>query len=89
MSDRWDHMPRPEAIWIVAGIWITAIAIALGPKKRAVMLEAARRLTARHEARERIIAFNRRTNGRTMSRAVQGGVAWSRALIQELDDGAK
>lgn len=89
MGERWDGMPKPDAWWIALGIWVTAIAIALGPKKLRMMLRAARLLSAQHEARERIIAFNRRTNGRTMSRAVQGGVAWSRELIEELDDDVK
>lgn len=88
-SNGWDNFPKPEPALIALGIWITAIAIALGPKRALVMMRAARRLTDRHEARERIVAFNRRTNGRTMSRAVEGGVAWSRALIEELDDGVK
>lgn len=84
----WDHLPKPDAIWVALGIVTVAIATALGARRRADFVTALRTLADRHDARERIIAFGRQTNGRTMSRAVQGGVAWVRRLIVELDDGA-
>lgn len=83
-----DGMPKPEAIWVALGIVVVAVAVALGSRQRALFFDALRMLIAEHESRERIVVFGRAgRNGRTMSNAIRGGVAWLRRLIVEIDDG--
>lgn len=90
MSQHWNHMPKPEPIWIALGIVVAAIAAALGAKRRRVFFAALRELVHQHESRERVVSFTAaRSQTRAMSQAIRGGAAWLSRLIEELDDGAE
>lgn len=92
MSQPSNHMPKPEPVWIALGIVVAAVAVTLsvmlGERATRVFFDAMRQMIAAHENRERVVVFGATgRNGRTMSNAIRGGVAWLKRLIVELDDG--
>lgn len=88
MSNNGNGIPKPEPVWIALGIVVAALATALGAQRRRVFFDALRTMVEQHENRSNVAVFGSlRFNGRNMSQAIRGGVAWLKRLIVELDDG--
>jgi hypothetical protein len=84
-------MPRPSAELVAVGIVAAAVALTLqaiiGRRAKRTFLRALSAYADQHERLERVVVFGARRNGRTMSDAVRGGVAFVRRLVTELEDG--
>ena len=86
MPHRWEHMPKPEPIWIALGILVAAFVMTLSPRRKAAFLAALTTVADTHESMERVVAFDLRLNhARAMSHSIRGGVAWIRRLVSILE----
>lgn len=80
-----NHFPKPEPVWVVLGIVVWAVAVALGPKRRRVFIDTLDELTAEHAARGRVVAFGTHSaRSRALSSSARTGAAYLQRLIAAL-----
>jgi hypothetical protein len=80
-----NHMPKPEPYWIALGIVVWSMAVALGPKRRRMFLDAMEALTEEHVSRRRVIAFRPlNARSRNLPQATLIAAAYLRRLVEGL-----
>lgn len=85
MGNHTNHMPKAEPHWIALGIVVWSVAIALGPKRRRVFIEALEDLAAEHAARGRVVAFGpHNARNAKLSHASRVAAVWLQRLTAAL-----
>ena len=89
MSPNGNGFPKPEPALIVIGMVIWAIAVALGPQRRARFIEALAEQVESEEGRRRVVSIttaNATTNGgrRALTQAVNFSARFVGRIVAEL-----